>query len=85
MPDNHRSMEKQETRPQGQRRRKAPPEVDKIHGEAQAAGGEFSQKLYGMAAKKAMSNEFKNVNQMHSGKLAKSKAKISSKGPQGKR
>ncbi len=46
MPDNHRSVEKQETRPQGQRRPKAPPEVDKIQGEAQAAGGEFSQSSF---------------------------------------
>ncbi len=43
---------------------------------------DISAKLYGTAAKKAMSNEFKNVYQMHSRKLAKSKAKISSKGPQ---
>ena len=33
---------------------------------------EISAKLYGTAAKKAMSNEFKNVYQMHSGKLGKS-------------
>ncbi len=46
MPDNHRSVEKQETRPQGQRRPKAPPVVDKIQGEAQAAGGDFSQSSF---------------------------------------
>ena len=46
MPDNHRSVEKRETRPQGQRRPKAAPEVDKIQGEAQAAGGDFSQSSF---------------------------------------